>query len=271
MAWHDPLTTHLLDFLFELEKKGMKTPLTIAGGFGLFLKKHYLDMQQERTLLEKKYSPRATGDIDIFIPIDVLCDQQQVQPIADTLHDNYDVIERWRYMQWTKKIQNGDIKMDFLIGNVDAYKEHLRVKKICARNRRVEGFHARITREALFIDEKTQEIPLHGIRSNGEKYAARVRIPHPFTYLMMKVFAFYDWQNDQQKRQRDSQGLIKQKHTEKDFAGGRVTDHAIGQGMPRLVVRPLGFKQFAESVAPPIRQRRVQSGHLSRFPRNGNH
>jgi len=52
MAWNDPLTTHLLDFLFELEKNGLTTPLTIAGGFGLFLKGQYLAKRKERTLFD---------------------------------------------------------------------------------------------------------------------------------------------------------------------------------------------------------------------------
>ena len=71
MAWNDPLTTHLLDFLFELERNGLKTPLTIAGGFGLFLKRQYLAELGERTLLDM-HRARATEDIDIFVRIDVL-------------------------------------------------------------------------------------------------------------------------------------------------------------------------------------------------------
>ncbi|MGL6227334.1 MAG: hypothetical protein ACRC10_12005 [Thermoguttaceae bacterium] len=49
MMWNDPLTTSLLDFLFELDNLGLKTPLTIAGGFGLFLKKQSLSERKERT------------------------------------------------------------------------------------------------------------------------------------------------------------------------------------------------------------------------------
>jgi hypothetical protein len=57
----------LLDFLFELERNGLKTPLTIAGGFGLFLKRRYLTERKDRTLFNDITSTRATEDIDIVI------------------------------------------------------------------------------------------------------------------------------------------------------------------------------------------------------------
>jgi len=107
MAWNDPLTTHLLDFLFELERNGLKTPLTIAGGFGLFLKRRYLAERGERTLLDM-HRARATEDIDIFVRIDLLCDMQQSQSIVDTLHrlgysPNLNLTERlWKFFK--KKI-----------------------------------------------------------------------------------------------------------------------------------------------------------------------
>ena len=206
MAWNDPLTTHLLDFLFELERNGLKTPLTIAGGFGLFLKRRYLTERKDRTLFNDITSTRATEDIDIVIPVDILCDRQQTQSVVDALHClNYDAIDNWKYTQWVKSIelggQAGHIKIDLLVGNVDAYQKDLHIKKPRARNPHVEGFHARITPEAFLIDEKALEIPLVGKRSNGEEYETTVRIPHSFTYLLMKLFAFRDRQNDSDKQQ----------------------------------------------------------------------
>ena len=41
MAWTDPLTAHLLDLLFEL--RDTLVPLTIGGGFGLYLKRLFLE------------------------------------------------------------------------------------------------------------------------------------------------------------------------------------------------------------------------------------
>ena len=48
MAWMDPLTVNLLDLLYELREHPI--PLTIGGGFGLYLKRMQLDQTRERTL-----------------------------------------------------------------------------------------------------------------------------------------------------------------------------------------------------------------------------
>ena len=44
----DPLTANLLDLLFELREHPI--PLTIGGGFGLYLNRMRLDETRERTL-----------------------------------------------------------------------------------------------------------------------------------------------------------------------------------------------------------------------------
>lgn len=201
MAWYDPLTAHLLDFLCELEKNGLKNPLIIAGGFGLFLKRRYLAERKVRTLFDDIGDARSTQDIDIFVRTDVLCDRQQSQSIVDVLYFlNYEVMDNFKYLQWKKTITTGDIKIDFLVGNIDDHRQYLHIKKPRARNRQVEGFHAHITPEALFINEKALNIPLAGKRSNGEEYKTSVCIPHPFTYLIMKLFAFRDRLDDPIKR-----------------------------------------------------------------------
>ena len=46
----DPLTTSLLDLLYELREHD--TPLIIGGGFGLFLKCQHLKQRGVRTLLD---------------------------------------------------------------------------------------------------------------------------------------------------------------------------------------------------------------------------
>ena len=209
MTWNDNLTPHLLDFLFELEKDGLKTPFIIAGGFGLFLKRRYLVKRQERTLPGGLPDPRSTEDIDIFVRRTTLRDRQQTQSIKDALNRlQYEVIETAKYMQWRKttplQSSTGEVKIDFLIGNVDTYRESLHIEKgrnpRRARNHSVHGFHARITPEALLIDEKAREIPFSGKRSNENTYETTVCIPHPFTYLMMKLFAFRDRQGGPHER-----------------------------------------------------------------------
>ena len=49
-------------------------PLTIGGGFGLYLNRMRLDETHDRTLFSQLPMPRATNDLDLFIRADVLCD-----------------------------------------------------------------------------------------------------------------------------------------------------------------------------------------------------
>ncbi len=79
----DPLTATLLDLLFELRDNPV--PLTIAGGFGLYLKRRHLDQTGQRTLFSQLPLPRATNDLGLFVRADVLCDLKTMQFVADAL------------------------------------------------------------------------------------------------------------------------------------------------------------------------------------------
>lgn len=80
MAGMDPLTTNLLDLLFELREHPV--PLTIGGGFGLYLKRMRLDETRERTLFSQLPMPRATNDLDLFIRADVLCNLESMEAVG---------------------------------------------------------------------------------------------------------------------------------------------------------------------------------------------
>ena len=57
----DPMRTCLLDLLYELRDQNV--PLTVGGGFGLFLKRMHLAERATRTLFAELPEPRATNDI----------------------------------------------------------------------------------------------------------------------------------------------------------------------------------------------------------------
>src|SRR5580700_6723807 len=98
MAWMDPLTASLLDLVFELREHPI--PLTIGGGFGLYLKRAQLDQARERTLFSQLPMPRATNDLDLFVRADVLCDLQSMKAVADALERlGYEVVPEAKYMQ----------------------------------------------------------------------------------------------------------------------------------------------------------------------------
>jgi hypothetical protein len=152
MAWMDPLTTNLLDLLFELREHPI--PLTIGGGFGLYLKRRRLDQTGERTLFSQLPMPRATNDLDLFVRADVLCDLQSMKAVAAALERlGYEAVPEARYMQWKKHVdlhgQDREIKVDLLVGPLGRFRERLHVKGVRAR--------------------PIGSIKLHGNRSRGKR------------------------------------------------------------------------------------------------------
>jgi len=59
--------------------------------------------------------------------------------------------------------------------------------------------HAHTLEEAVHIDESPVTLTISGPRPNGEPAEAPIHVPQPFTYLMMKLFAFRDRKMDENK------------------------------------------------------------------------
>ena len=202
MAWVDPLTANLLDLLVEL--RGLPVPLTIGGGFGLYLKRMRLDETRERTLFSQLPMPRATNDLDLFVRADVLCDLQSMKAVAVALDRlGYEVVPEAKYMQWKKHFdlhgQDREIKVDLLVGPLGQFRERLHVRGVRARPIGPIKLHAHTLEEAVHIDEAPVTLTISGNRSNGEPTEAQIHVPQPFTYLMMKLFAFRDRKEDEDK------------------------------------------------------------------------
>jgi hypothetical protein len=156
MAWMDPLTANLLDLLFELREHPV--PLTIGGGFGLYLKRMRLDETHERTLFSQLPMPRATNDLDLFIRADVLCDLESMEAVAAALDRlGYEAVPEAKYMQWKKHIelhgQDREIKVDLLVGPLGQFRDRLHVKGVRARPVGPIKLHAHTLEEAVHIDE----------------------------------------------------------------------------------------------------------------------
>jgi predicted nucleotidyltransferase len=198
----DPLTMNLLDLLFELRERPV--PLTIGGGFGLYLKRMRLDETHERTLFSQLPMPRATNDLDLFIRADVLCDLGSMKTVTAALdHLGYKAVPEAQYMQWKKHIDlhghDREIKVDLLVGPLGQFRDRLHVKGVRARPVGAIKLHAHTVEEAVHIDQSPATITVSGNRSNGQFSELQIHLPHPFTYLMMKLFAFRDRKDDADK------------------------------------------------------------------------
>ncbi len=202
MAGMDSLTTNLLDLLSELREHSV--PVTIGGGFGLYLKRMRLEETRERTLFSQLPMPRATNDLDLFIRADVLCNLESMKAVAAALDRlGYKVVPEAKYMQWKKRIdlhgQDREIKVDLLVGPLGQFRERLHVKGVRARPVGSIKLHAHTLEEAVHIDESPLTLTMSGRRSDGQPTKAQIRLPQPFTYLMMKLFAFRDRKDDADK------------------------------------------------------------------------
>jgi len=127
----DPLRTSLLDLHFEL--RDLDVPLTVGGGFGLFLKRIHLETQRRRTLFGELPEPRATNDVDVFFWVDLLADRASTAALVDAIRRlGYVPVQAAEYFQWKRPIQVGgatqEIKLNALVGPLGERKGRLQVK-----------------------------------------------------------------------------------------------------------------------------------------------
>jgi hypothetical protein len=105
-------------------------------------------------------------------------------------------------MQFVRRLNNGnDVKVDLLTGPVAA----TLVDKLNIGDRRIRpagqsvGLHAHRTDEAVGFQENLQMIPVEGCCTDGRPHRSNISVPQAFTFLLMKLFAFVDRNQDPDK------------------------------------------------------------------------
>lgn len=197
------LETALLDLHYELQ--GTDVELIIGGGYGIYLKTGYVRSRGLRTLLEKRPESRSTGDLDLFLRPELLIDSAKLKPLADAITKlGYEVIPGAEKFQFIKSVpggvEAGTIKIDLLTGPRSCFEgTPVRADARRVRPRPFVGIHAHPVGEALTLEDGLLPVTLDGKRSSGEPWHAEVYVPHPFTFLMMKLFAFRDRLDDANK------------------------------------------------------------------------
>jgi hypothetical protein len=202
----DPLYSSLLDLLFEL--RNFPPPLTVGGGFGLYLKRKYLEESGGRTQIDPTLWPaiRSTNDLDVILRAEVLADVERVGVLRDVLERlQYIPVEKAKYMQFFKTTDDGEqtreVKVDLLVGPLGSFKESLKISKPRVRPKAEKKgrLHAYDTPEAVGVEENPLSIQVEGRRSMGEEYQGLVHLPQAFPYMLMKLFAFRDHQTEKDK------------------------------------------------------------------------
>ena len=188
------LEKSLLDLLSLLDSSDF--PLILGGGYGLYLRRTILEREGTRTLLEHWPEARSTNDLDLFLRPELLCDSSRLALLKSALDElGYTPVEGAEHYQFRKDDPDGfierGIKIDLLTGPRSSFEETgLKVDERRVRPNPSVKVHAHPTDEAITLEENLQEVKL-SVGENGEQNKS-VFLPHPFTYSLMKLFAFRD-------------------------------------------------------------------------------
>ena len=197
------LQTALLDLLYEVE--GTDVKIIIGGGYGIYLKTGHVQRLRKRTLFQEWPEPRSTNDLDLFLRPELLIDAQKLKPLAAAISRlGYRVVPGAEKYQFVKPGpgggEAGSIKIDILTGPRIRF-EGTRVKADARRARPNPsvGIHAHPVDETPTLEEGLLTETLTGNLSTGIPWQAEVYLPHPYTFSMMKLFAFRDRLDDADK------------------------------------------------------------------------
>jgi hypothetical protein len=190
------LRAALLDLLEETKSANLR--LILGGGYGLFLKREYVRNLGVPTLLKVWPEARSTNDLDLFLRAELLKDSTRLRPLRESLTVlGYQVIPTAEHYQF---VRPGPLKIDLLTGPASQFVgSEVRVDKRRARPKVSEKIHAHVTNEAIALEEGLILIPVTGVTNAGSQVTQDIAIPHPFTYLLMKLHAYRDQVNNPAK------------------------------------------------------------------------
>lgn len=196
----EPLLTTLLDLDAALNSP---QKLIIGGGYGLYLKQLYVrDNPEIRTLLAVDALPtaRTTEDIDLILRAEIVTDSESMGTIRAALDQlGFSVVETAMYTQFVRQMSPGQVKIDLLAPPLGEFASRVPNDPRRVRPRPSVNLHASKLEEALAVDRHAISIPIQGQLSSGKAHSTEVLIPQAFTYLLMKLGAFRDRMNDDDK------------------------------------------------------------------------
>jgi hypothetical protein len=199
----DPLREGLRRLARALERDSIE--LIVDGGYGLLLRTEQIRLSGVRTRFSEVPGARSTNDLDIFLGLEIITNAQKAALIR-TAFDNlgYKPIKGAEFYQFVLPIEYAGIprgiKIDLLAAPVLGENR----SKVSQDSRRLRPrtmgqtpsvkLHAHTTPEALTVEEHTLPINISDTAT-----ALIVHIPHPFSYLLMKLFALRDRLGDDAK------------------------------------------------------------------------
>lgn len=193
----DVLRTELVNLAGALHSR--RVPLIVGGGYGLLLRQEQVTRSGARTVRAVPEA-RSTSDLDIFLTVEIVTDADRMGALRDVLHESgYMPVEGAEHYQFRKAVSyrgtQQSVKVDLLAPpprDPDRL-ARVRVDFRRIRHRDAKGIHAHTTPEAFSIGERVMSMALGGTP------AIRVQIPHPYTFLLLKLYAYRDRRGDPAK------------------------------------------------------------------------
>ncbi len=198
------LQTALLDLLFATRDNDLK--LIIGGGYGIYLKREHVRASAVRTLLTEWPEARSTNDLDLFLRPELLVESARLKPLSTALVClGYEVVPGAEKYQFFKPGpsggKEGSLKIDLLTGPRSRFAgTTAKVDDRRVRPQPSVNLHAHPVDEALTLEIDLLPIAIEGPTSDGTRHEGQVWLPHPFTFAMMKLFAFRDRVDDEDKQ-----------------------------------------------------------------------
>jgi hypothetical protein len=181
----DELKSALLELIRELRPLGLR--ILLGGGYGLYLKQLSLQGTQTRTFLPQESwpRPRATADLDVFLPVEIVVDHSNMSRVRQTLDGlGYKPVEAAKYLHFARPGELGDVRVELLTGPIEGEElEKVKVNGFRVRPRKAVELHAYLTSEAVDFELEPLQIPIED---------AIILIPNIFAFLLMKLHAFRD-------------------------------------------------------------------------------
>ena len=193
----DLLEKELIGLSSELSS--VRIPLIVGGGYGLILKQRHVEKSGEKTIRGFPEA-RSTNDLDVFLTMEFVSDAVCMESPRTALFDRgFSPVSGAEHYQFERVVshrgQDRQIKIDLLAApprDAGVLKK-LKVDSRRTRLRAVKEIHAHTAREAFIVAEKAMTV------SFSDASVTNIHVPHPFSFLLLKLFAYRDRRNDSEK------------------------------------------------------------------------
>ncbi len=194
----DPLREQLRLLALELQKEEIK--LILGGGYGLVLKTEYTRQTNVATRFEEIPQARSTNDLDLFLSAEIITSAEKIEKIRDALQKlKFEPVAPFFqfHLPLTFEGLEQSVKIDLLAAppETDEQRKLVKINKPRIRPKKAKNIHGYLTEEALTIEENLLPINI----ADNDENPLEIYLPHPFSYLVMKLFALRDRLEDEGK------------------------------------------------------------------------